>query len=358
MSQTINLTQAAIQPEDVKKAAKATPVRDFLRSQVAFFYLVLLIFIVVSVTESGDFFNKAITHDVFFGILGYAVATVFDLFSLVCMIARMNASRIADKRGMFLALVGVIVCAGVSAFANVASAVQDYQVNQFSNIPAWMQQVSPYLGLVFPGMVIVVTLIADHIGDLNPQKADSVEKYRIKEQKKIELLRVRLDIEKQRFAVQKEIAMLHKKPSKKEQTDYKKLLGEATQNHQKIVADLQANYDAHINNLCAKYDDEINDLTTQIATLNSLIQAFENSSQEPHTDEIETVGESVDTSDTETVDSRVTFLNTKRGGNNALQKARRALKNNPDMRATDLARRLKISPSYASQLRAKVLKDA
>lgn len=342
MSQTIKLTQAAIQPK------KKTPVRDFLFSQVVFFYLVLLIFIVVSVTESGDFFNTAITHDVFGGVLGYAVATVFDLFSLVCMIARMNASRIADKRGMFLALVGVVICAGVSAFANVASAVQDYQVDQFSHIPPWMQQVSPYLGLVFPGMVIVVTLIADHIGDLNPQKADSVEKYRLKEQKKIELLRVRYDIEKQRFEVQKDIALLHQKPSKKkQQMQYQKALEEITQNHQKTVADL-----------CARYDTQINDLNEQILTLNSLIQAFENSSQEPHTDEIETVAESVDTSNTETVDNRVTFFNTKRGGGDALRKVRRALKSNPNMRAVDLAKRLQISTSYASQLRARALKEA
>lgn len=341
MSQTIKLTEAAIQPK------KETPVRDFLRSQVAFFYLVLLIFIVVSVTESGDFFNKAITHNVFGGVLGYAVATVFDLFSLVCMIARMNAARIADKRGMFLALVGVIVCAGVSAFANVSSAVQDYQVSQFSNIPAWMQQVSPYLGLVFPGMVIIVTLIADHIGDLNPQKADSVANYRAKEIKKIELLRVRYEIEKQRSEVQRNIALLHQKPSKREQKHYEKLLEEATQNHQRIVADLRTNYDV-----------QINDLHTQIATLKTLIQAFENASKEPHTDEIETVGASVDDSNTEIVDNRVTFINTKRGGGDALRKARRILKNNPKLRAVDLAKRLQISTSYASQLRTKVLKEA
>lgn len=264
MSRTINLTQAAIQPEDVKKA-KETPVRDFLRSQVAFFYLVLLIFIVVSVTESGDFFNKAITHNAFNGILGYAVATVFDLFSLVCMIARMNASRIADKRGMFLSLVGVIVCAGASAFANVSSAVQDYQVSQFSNIPGWMQQVSPYLGMVFPGMVIVVTLIADHIGDLNPQKADSVTNYRAKEMKKVELLRVRYEIEKQRFEVQRDIALLHQKPSKKTE--------KMRQEYAKNITDLQSRHDKFVTDLRANYDAKIKELSEQIATLKSQIDA-------------------------------------------------------------------------------------
>lgn len=263
MSQTIKLTEASIQPK------KKTLVRDFLFSQVVFFYLVLLIFIVVSVTESGDFFNTAITHGVFGGVLGYAVATVFDLFSLVCMIARMNASRIADRRGMFLALVGVVICAGVSAFANVASAVQDYHASQFANIPVWMQQVSPYIGLVFPGMVIVVTLIADHIGDLNPQKADSVANYRAKEQKKIELLRVRLDIEKQRAQIQKEIALLHKKPSKKQQADYQKMLEEVTQNHQQIVANLSANYDA-----------QMRAMNEQLASLQAIIDAAQKTTED------------------------------------------------------------------------------
>lgn len=344
VEQEQQVEQPVKQEQPVKKEH---PWRDAIFSQVGFFWLVLLIFMVVSVTESGDFFNKAITHGVFFGVLGYAVAAVFDLLSLVCMIARINAARIADRRGVYLALLGVIVCAGVSAFANVTTAIQDYQPGQFSQVPTWMQGSAPWLGLIFPAMIVIVTLIADHIGDLNPQKADSVASYRAKEQKKIDLLRVRFDIEKQRADVQKEIALLHKKPSKREQKHYEKLLEEATQNHQKIVADLRAKYDAEINNL-----------HTQIATLQSLIQAFENASKEPHTDEIETVGESVDTSNTETVDNRVTFLNTKRGGNNALQKVRRALKNNPNMRAADLAKRLKISASYASQLRTKVLKEA
>lgn len=231
---------------------KARSIGSAIFSQVGFFWLVLLIFMVVSVTASGEFFNKAFTHGAFGGSLGYAVATVFDLLSLVCMIARMNASRIADKKGEWLALLGVVVCAGVSAFANVASAVQAYQISQFSNVPIWMQEVAPYLGMVFPGMIIIVTLIADHVGDLNPQRADSVANYRAKEEKKVALLRVRFDIEKQMADVKKDMAALHEKPSKK--------IEKMRQEHAKIVTDLHTNYDA-----------KMKELSEQIAILKSQI---------------------------------------------------------------------------------------
>lgn len=228
---------------------KARSIGSIMFSQVGFFWLVLVIFMAVSVTESGDFFNKAITHDVFYGTLGYAVATVFDLLSLVCMIARMNASRIADRKGEWLSLLGVIVCAGVSAFANVSSAKQAYDPAQFSQVPLWMQNVAPYLGMVFPGMIVIVTLIADHIGDLNPQRQDSVTKYREKEEKKVALLRVRYDIERQMAAVKKDMAELRQRPARKVtqmRQEHDRVVASLRQEHAHIVADLQARYDRDI----------------------------------------------------------------------------------------------------------------
>lgn len=351
------------------EVSKRTPIRDVVCSQVGFFWLVLLIFMAVSVTESGDFFNKAITHGVFFGTLGYAVATVFDLLSLVCMIARMNAARIADKKGEGLALLGVVVCAGVSAFANVASAVQDYQVSQFSSIPQWMQQASPYVGLIFPAMIVIVTLIADHIGDLNPQKADSVANYRAKEQKKIGLLQVRLEIEKQRAEVQKELALIHKKPSKREQKNVAALLAEATLKHQQIVTDLQTKYDA-----------QIVALTEQIALLNTTLEAslstnnyrrqsvtrnVANSDAQPsqvptperHTEEIPAVSDSDAQNDASSEQKRPTPLFAKRGEKPVLRKVRLILKKQPDLGPTEIAKKAQISRSYASQLKDQVVKE-
>lgn len=384
-------TRRVVETVDVtakpEKAAKVD-IKEIVLSQVGFFWLVLLIFMAVSVTESGDFFNKAITHGVFFGTLGYAVATVFDLLSLVCMIARTNASRIADKKGEWLALLGVVVCAGVSAFANVASAVQDYQASQFSGIPQWMQQASPYIGLMFPAMIVIVTLIADHIGDLNPQKSDNVVNYRAKEQKKIDLLQVRLDIEKQRAQVQKELAQLHKTVSKREQKTVVQLLEEQAWKHQQIVTDLleeeARKHQQTVTDLQTKYDTQIVALTEQIASLTATLTASLSAnnhrrqsvttsnarsdakpSQAPtqvatperHTEEIPVVGESDVSSDANTEQKQPTPLFAKRGGNPTLRKVRNILKKYPDLGPTEIAKKAQISRSYASQLKDQATKE-
>lgn len=92
-------------------------VSGHLFSQIGFFSLVIVVFLIISVLESGDFFNSNITHQAIFGLLGYALALGFDLVSIVCMLARLNAERMKDMRGSRLNLMGVIVCALVSAFA-------------------------------------------------------------------------------------------------------------------------------------------------------------------------------------------------------------------------------------------------
>ena len=92
-------------------------VSGHLFSQIGFFSLVIVVFLIISVLESGDFFNSNITHQAIFGLLGYALALGFDLVSIVCMLARLNAERMKDSRGSRLNLMGVIVCAPVSAFA-------------------------------------------------------------------------------------------------------------------------------------------------------------------------------------------------------------------------------------------------
>ena len=49
-----------------------------LFSPVGFFGLVIVVFMIISVLESGEFFNTDITHEAIFGLLGYALALGFD----------------------------------------------------------------------------------------------------------------------------------------------------------------------------------------------------------------------------------------------------------------------------------------
>lgn len=201
-------------PKKEKRERKPWPLWRVIFSTTGFFWLTLLVFMSVSVTESGDFFNLAITHGAVFGLLGYAVAGTFDMLAIVFMMARLNATRIADGKGKWLALLGVAICAGISAFGNMASAVQAYNASVFNHLPAGVAGIAPYMSLVFPSMVVFTTLIADHIGDLNPGRADSIEVYRIKEMRKVELVKVRLEIERELAGVRLQMATLKQKPAK------------------------------------------------------------------------------------------------------------------------------------------------
>ena len=131
-------------------------VASFLFSQIGFFSVVIIVFMVISVLESGSFFDSNITHHAIFGLLGYALALGFDLVSVVCMLARLNAQRMRDEHGSRLNLVGVIICAAVSAFANAAGSLQGYNPVDLNRTPVWMQVSAPWLGMVFPDRKSVV----------------------------------------------------------------------------------------------------------------------------------------------------------------------------------------------------------
>jgi hypothetical protein len=319
----LNEQEQTSQPAGRDRLQKVRSFWGIIFSQVGFFWAVLLVFMAVSVTESGAFFNASITHDVADGVLGYAVAATFDLLSLVFMLARLNASRIADRRGEWLSLFGVILCAGVSAFANTTSAVQTYDASQFSHIPAWMSTVAPYLGMAFPLMIIVVSIISDHVGDLNPQRADSIEKYRAKEMKKVQLLKVRLEIERELAAVRRDMADLRSNPSRKQQ---------------RTLAAMRAHYDA-----------QIRDLAGEIESLRMLLTPV----QEPDTDELETVSQSipktVPTATAKTVPHKADTI--------ALQVVRQAVKRDPAIKPAELAKKAQISAGYASKLKTRVLAE-
>lgn len=160
--------------------------------------------------ESGQFFNINITHEALFGILGYALALGFDLVSVVCMLARMSAIRMRDARGARLNLLGVILCAAVSAFANAAASLQGYQASNLDRTPWWMQQVAPWLGTIFPTMIVVLSLTTDHLLDhRGPAKGVDLDKYKAQEKRRVDMLLVKLDTEKELLKLDRELSTLH-----------------------------------------------------------------------------------------------------------------------------------------------------
>lgn len=180
-----------------------------LFSQPGFFTVVILVFLVISVLESGEFFNVNITHQALFGTLGYALALGFDLVSVVCMLARMAAIRMRDERGARLNLLGVVLCASVSAFANAAASLQGYQASNLDHTPWWMQQVAPWLGTIFPAMIVVLSLTTDHLLDhRGPARGIELTTYKDQEKRRVDMLRIKLDTEKELLTLDRELAVL------------------------------------------------------------------------------------------------------------------------------------------------------
>lgn len=182
---------------------------DALFSQVGFFTVVIVVFLVISVLESGAFFNDNITHNALFGTLGYALALGFDLVSVVCMLARMGALRMRDERGARLNLLGVMVCAAVSAFANAAASLQGYNATNLNHTPWWMQQVAPYLGTIFPTMIVVLSLTTDHLLDhRGPSKHIDLDIYKAQEKRRVDMLQIKLDTEKELLTLDTQLSTL------------------------------------------------------------------------------------------------------------------------------------------------------
>ncbi|HEU5377215.1 MAG TPA: helix-turn-helix domain-containing protein [Ktedonobacteraceae bacterium] len=183
----------------------------YLFSQIGFFSVVIIIFMVISVLESGEFFNANITHGAILGLLGYALALGFDLVSVVCMLARLNAQRMRDEHGSRLNLVGVMICAAVSAFANAAGSLQGYNPADLNHTPPWMQVSAPWLGMVFPALIVVLSMTTDHILDHAPSRGIDVSTFRERERKRVDMLQVRLDTERELLKLETELSLLRQK---------------------------------------------------------------------------------------------------------------------------------------------------
>jgi hypothetical protein len=179
-------------------AFKAARARD---ESAQFFWMVIFVFLMVSVFASGEFFSKLEKDAI--PLLGYATALVIDLVAVVCMRARLNAGRLRDKQGQALYLVGVVFCAAVSAFANVFTTLTTFDTH-IHGLPDWMAAIAPWFGLVFPSLIVLLSMTADYALDQTSSKLDP-ESYKAVEGKRVKLLEYQRDLLKERVGYEEEI---------------------------------------------------------------------------------------------------------------------------------------------------------
>lgn len=180
-------------------AFKAARQRD---EGAQFFWLVIAVFLMVSVFASGDFFSK-LEHEAIPG-LGYASAFVIDLVAVVCMRARLSAGRMRDKAGQTLYLVGVLICAGISAFANLYTTLTTFNTAVTGSLPPWMADVAPWFGLAFPALIVLLSLTADYTLDQTSSKLDP-EAYRVQESKRVRMRQYQRDLLRERVEIERDI---------------------------------------------------------------------------------------------------------------------------------------------------------
>lgn len=174
-------------------------------SSAQFFWAVIVVFMVVSVFASGSFFTD-LEHNTVPG-LGYIVALFIDLVAVQAMKARLNAVRMRDQRGQALYLSGVFLCSGASAFANVYTSLSEFHQTATGVLPIWMLNVAPWFGLIFPALILLLSITADYTLDQTSTKLNP-ENYRKQEQKRIELIEIQRDMLQRRLQVEREIDQL------------------------------------------------------------------------------------------------------------------------------------------------------
>ncbi len=170
-----------------------------------FFWIVIAVFLVVSVFASGSFFST-IEHDSLPG-LGYATALFIDLIAVQCMRARLNAGRLRDRRGQALYLMGVLICAVASAWANVYTSLIGFIAptgKGLGALPDWMPVIAPWFGLVFPLLIVLLSMTADYTLDQTSSKLDP-ESYKVIEGKRVKLLEYQRDLLRKRVEIDHDI---------------------------------------------------------------------------------------------------------------------------------------------------------
>src|SRR5579859_2296319 len=179
-------------------------------SQGALFYVGMGLFMIASVVEAGPVLNKIAMHDTLWGYGGHMLVFAFDMISAVSLRARLNARRVYDTRGMKLQMWGICLPAAVSVSANLAGAIQGFNPHDFNHLFlfAWAL---PLIGAVFPSMIIVLSLAADHLIDTTAVnlKIDP-EEFKTQEKKRVQILKVRLETEEELLKEESKIAAIRR----------------------------------------------------------------------------------------------------------------------------------------------------
>jgi archaellum component FlaC len=184
-------------------------------SQGGLFYLGMALFMLASVVEAGPVLNKIAMHDVLWGYGGHMLVFAFDMIASVSLRARLNARRVFDTKGMKLQMWGICLPAAVSVSANLAGALQNFNASDFNHlfIFAWLL---PLIGAVFPSMIIVLSLAADHLIDTTAVNVKiDPEEFRKQEKKRVEILKVRLETEQELLKEESKIVAIR---SERDQT--------------------------------------------------------------------------------------------------------------------------------------------
>jgi hypothetical protein len=166
-------------------------------SQGGLFYVGMALFMLASVVEAGPVLNKIAMHGALWGYGGHMLVFAFDMISAVSLRARLNARRVFDVKGMRLQMWGICLPAAVSVSANLAGALQSFNASDFNHlfIFAWFL---PLIGAVFPSMIIVLSLAADHLIDTTAVNVKiDPEEFRKQEKKRVDILKVRLETEQE-----------------------------------------------------------------------------------------------------------------------------------------------------------------
>ncbi len=249
-----------------------------LTTKAAFFWMVIVVFMIVSVLESGQFFN-ILDHAAVFGLLGYAVAFVIDLVAVASMQARLEAIRMRESGGANLYLFCVLVCAGLSAYANTATSLHGYDTASLSGTPVWMQQLTPWLGCAFPMLILIMSVTADYIVDRTNDKLDA-ETYRVHEMKRVDILAVRKQIQEKLLEIDEQLAEIIRQ--RKEAQRAKKGTGEREFILLHLLfrvrqqpLEMQKILEEVTNQVKAMYEPQLQTVQGQLAQLGQQLQHFQ-----------------------------------------------------------------------------------
>lgn len=180
------------------------------------FWIIINIFLLVSVSESGNYFDGLLGSNDMYGVLGYAVAFVIDLVAIQSMQARLGASRMRDKQGERLYQLGVFACAGLSAWANTYAALEHFQApTGATHLPQIMITIAPWTGMAFPLLIIFLSFTADYTADQTNSKLD-FEAFKQAEDERTKLLEYQVETRAKRREYELQMDALNGKISKRE----------------------------------------------------------------------------------------------------------------------------------------------